>query len=138
MINNKENMDKSFFYEMDIEPKSIIAIQTEIAAVLEKNGINKRIIGRIKLLIEEMYMLIYEKNGQKNVHGECTMTIDGGISIIAKDDGVLLDFADEDMSAGTMGEYLISNYMRTLPEKQQLITMSYNRNVFEIHTEANS
>lgn len=137
MIKDKEDKVRSFFYELDIEPKSIIELQAKIAAELEKNSIDKRIIGRIKLLIEELYMLIYEKNGQKPVCGECTMIIDGGVSIITKDDGVLLDLADEDMAAGTIGEYLISNYMRTLPGKQHLITMSYNRNVFEIHAEEN-
>lgn len=126
---------KSFFYEINIEPESIISIQTDIAGELEENGIDKKVIGRIKLLVEELYMLIYEKNGQKPVRGECTMIIDDGIRLITKDDGVLLDLAEEDATAGTIGEYLISNYMRTLPGKQHLITMSYNRNVFEIKTE---
>ena len=80
-------------------------------------------------------MLIYEKNGQKPVCGECTMIIDNGVSIITKDDGVLLDLSEEDSVSGTIGEYLISNYMRTIPGKQHLITMSYNRNVFEIRAE---
>ena len=137
LIKEKEDKVKSFFYEINIEPESVISLQTEISAELEKNSIDKKVIGRIKLLIEELYMLIYEKNGQKPVRGECTMIIDDGVSLITKDDGVLLDLSEEDVSAGTIGEYLISNYMRTLPGKQHLITMSYNRNVFEIKTERN-
>ena len=134
LIKEKEDNVLSFFYEVDIKPKSIIELQTEIAGELEKNGADKQIIGRVKLLVEELYMLIYEKNGQKLVRGECTIIINenNGISLITKDDGVLLDLAAEDVSAGTIGEYLISNYMRKLPGKKNLITMSYNRNVFEI------
>lgn len=135
LIKEKEDEIMSFFYEIVIEPESIIALQTKIAAELEKNSIDKRVIGRIKLLIEELYMLIYEKNGRKPVCGECTMIIDNGVSIITKDDGVLLDLSEEDSVSGTIGEYLISNYMRKIPGKQHLITMSYNRNVFEIRTE---
>lgn len=137
LIKDKEDKVMSFFYEINIEPESIISLQAEISGELEKNGIDKKVIARIKLLVEELYMLIYEKNGQKPVRGECTMLIDenNGVSLITKDDGVLLDLAEEDAAAGTIGEYLISNYMRTLPGKQHLITMSYNRNVFEIKTE---
>lgn len=139
LIKEKEDEVMSFFYEITIEPEAIIRLQAEISGELEKQGIDKRIIGRIKLLVEELYMLIYEKNGQKSVRGECTMIIDKDkVSLITKDDGVLLDLAAEDVSAGTIGEYLISNYMRTLTGKQHLITMSYNRNVFEIKAEVNN
>ena len=138
LLKEKENEVTSFFYEITVEPESVIALQKDIAGALEKNGTDKRVIGRIKLLVEELYMLVYEKNGKKPVCGECTMLIDNnGIRLITKDDGVLLDLADEDAAAGTIGEYLISNYMRSLPGKQHLITMSYNRNVFEIKTEGN-
>ena len=129
----------SFFYEITIKPETIIKLQSEISGELEKNGIDKHVIGRIKLLVEELYMLIYEKNGQRSVRGECTMITDKNkVSLITKDDGVLIDLAAEDVSAGTIGEYLISNYMRTLTGKQHLITMSYNRNVFEIKAEVNN
>ncbi len=139
LIKEKEDEVKSFFYEINIEPESIITLQADIAGELEKFGIDKRVIGRIKLLIEELYMLIYEKNGQKSVRGECTMIIDNNeVTLITKDDGVLLDLAEEDAAAGTIGEYLISNYMRVLAGKQHLITMSYNRNVFEIKAEVNN
>ena len=139
LIKEKEDEVKSFFYEINIEPESVITLQADIAGELEKCGIDKRVIGRIKLLIEELYMLIYEKNGQKSVRGECTMIIDNNeVTLITKDDGVLLDLAEEDAAAGTIGEYLISNYMRVLAGKQHLITMSYNRNVFEIKAEVNN
>ena len=138
LIKEKEDAVSSFFYEISIEPESIIALQAEIDDELEKNGIDKRTIGRVKLLIEELYMLVYKKNGQKPVRGECTMLIDDGLSIITKDDGVLLNLAEEDVAAGTIGEYLISNYMRNLSGKQHLITMSYNRNVFEIKAGENN
>ena len=139
LLKEKEDEVMSFFYEITIEPEAIIKLQADIALELEKNGIDKRVIGRIKLLVEELYMLIYEKNGQKSVRGECTMIIDENkVSLITKDDGILLDLAAEDVSAGTIGEYLISNYMRTLTGKQHLITMSYNRNVFEIKAEVNN
>ena len=139
LIKEKEDEVMSFFYELTIEPEAIIKLQSEISGELEKNGIDKHVIGRIKLLVEELYMLIYEKNGQRSVRGECTMIIDKNeVSLITKDDGILLDLAAEDIAAGTIGEYLISNYMRVLPGKQHLITMSYNRNVFEIKAEVNN
>ena len=137
LIKEKEDAVLSFFYEITIEPESIIVLQAEIDGELEKNGIDKQIIGMIKLLVEDLYMLIYEKNGKKPVLGECTMIIDNGVSLITKDDGVLFNLAEEDAAAGTIGEYLISNYMRTLPVKQHLVTMSYNRNVFKIRTKEN-
>ena len=103
-----------------------------------ENGIDRKIVSKVKLLIEDLYMLIYEKNGAENaVYAECTVIIrDTGVQLITKDDGVLFDLSSEDVVAGSIIEFMVSGYMEKLNDnKKYLTTMSYNRNTFKIKYE---
>ena len=72
-------------FEVSIEPKKIIRLQQEVGSLLEDNKVDTLTINRVKLLIEELYMLIWEKNKEKSVLGEMTIYIDPEqIRIISK------------------------------------------------------
>jgi len=137
MLAGKEKSIRSAFYEFVVEPENVIDIQHEAEAFLEKENISKNVIFKTKLLLEELFMLIYEKNqthGDKEaeVCAECTLILKNeGVHIIIKDDGVLFDIAREDVSAHSLAEFAVSGYMEKLKEnKMYLTTMSYNRNTF--------
>ena len=126
------------FYEFKLEPKSIVETQQQVEKYLCENGIDRKIVSKMKLLIEDLYMLVYEKNGAENaVYAECTVIIrDTGVQLITKDDGVLFDLSSEDVVAGSIIEFMVSGYMEKLNDnKKYLTTMSYNRNTFRINYE---
>jgi len=127
------------FYELKLDPKSIVGTQQQVEKYLDENGVDRKIVSRAKLLIEDLYMLVYEKNGvDKAVYAECTVIIrDTGVQIITKDDGVLFDLSSDDVVAGSIVEYMVSGYMEKLKDNRKyLTTMSYNRNTFRIYHEA--
>ena len=126
------------FYEFKLDPKSIVETQQQVEKYLCENGIDRKIVSKVKLLIEDLYMLIYEKNGvDKEVYAECTVIIrEAGVQIITKDDGVLFDLSSDDVIAGSIIEFMVSGYMEKLKDnKKYLTTMSYNRNTFRINYE---
>jgi len=126
------------FYEFKLDPKSIVETQQQVEKYLCEKGIDRKIVSKVKLLIEDLYMLIYEKNGADNaVYAECTVIIrDTGVQLITKDDGVLFDLSSEDVVAGSIIEFMVSGYMEKLKDnKKYLTTMSYNRNTFKIKYE---
>ena len=91
-------------------------------------------IAVVKLLIEELYMLIYEKNEGRHVLSECyVLLIPEGVKIITKDDGILFDISEEDVSVTSIASFAVSAYMEKLGEnRRHLTTMSFNRSSFLI------
>ena len=138
LLSEKLKAFKHEFYEFKLDPKSIVGTQQQVEKYLNENGVNGKIVSRVKLLIEDLYMLIYEKNGvNKAVYAECTVIVrDTGVQVITKDDGVLFDLSSDDVVAGSIVEFMVSGYMEKLKDnKKYLTTMSYNRNTFRINYE---
>ncbi|MBR1814646.1 MAG: hypothetical protein IJ773_12610 [Lachnospiraceae bacterium] len=124
----------SFLYDLSTEPEQIIDLQKKVETLLTEKGYAHRTIGRVKLLIEEVYMLIREKNGGKAVLSECSVLLKrDGIQIIIKDDGVLFDISEEDVTVTSLVSLMVSGYMEKLGQnKRHLTTISFNRSSFLI------
>ena len=124
----------SFLYDLSTEPEQIIDLQKKVETLLTEKGYAHRTIGRVKLLIEEVYMLIREKNGEKAVLSECSVLLkEDGIQIIIKDDGVLFDISEEDVTVTSLVSLMVSGYMEKLGQnKRHLTTISFNRSSFLI------
>ena len=125
-------------FEVTIEPKKIMDLQQEVGSLLEDNNVDTLTVNKVKLLIEELYMLIWEKNNEKAILGEITIYIDPDqIRIISKDNGVLFDISEEDVDVTSITSYLVSAYMEKLGENRQyLTTMSFNRSTYVIKTQS--
>ena len=131
--------DQSWLFHLSVEPEQIIGVQKKVEALLNEKHVDKRTVGEIKLLIEEMYMLIADKNEGKQVLSELTVFLRSeGIQLISKDNGVLFDISEEDMSVTSLASFVVSDYMEKLgDDKRHLTTMSFNRSAFLIKTPAN-
>lgn len=136
LLSEKETAVTSAFYEFTVTPENVIATQKQVEAFLSDAGVSKKIVFRCKHLIEDLYMLIYEKNGsgKQLISAECTVILrDNAVHIITKDDGVLFNLADEDANAVSCLAFVVSGYMDALKgNKKYLTTMSYNRNTFKV------
>ena len=130
--------ENSYLFNISVEPENIINLQKDVEGLLAKEDVDKRTIGKIKLLIEETYMLIWEKNEGKKVLSECTVSVEHeGIRLITKDDGILFDISEEDVNVTSIAAFAVSSYMQQLGEdRHHLTTMSYNRSAFFIKAEA--
>lgn len=125
-------------FEVLIEPKKINSLQQEVGSLLENNNVDTLTVKKVKLLIEELYMLIWEKNNEKVVLGEMTIYLDPDqIRIISKDNGVLFDISEEDVNVTSITSFLVSYYMEKLGRNRKyLTTMSFNRSAFVIRTQS--
>ena len=132
LLSKVPGSDKSWLFQLAVEPEQIIGLQKQAETVLQENNVDRRTVGTVKLLIEEMYVLISEKNEGKIVLSECTVFLrDEGVQIITKDDGVLFDISAEDVSVTSLASFAVSAYMEKLGnDKRHLTTMSYNRSAF--------
>lgn len=134
LADRKKSMQEAFF-EFTVTPEMIIAVQKQAGDFLRHNGVSQKNVMKSELLIEELFMLIYEKNGKKDtVCAECTVIVrDMTVRIITKDDGVLFNIADEDAGISSLRSFVVASFMETLKTgKKYLTTMSYNRNTFTL------
>lgn len=124
----------SYLFNLSTEPVQIIAVQQEVESLLLQHNVDKRSVARATLLIEELYTLIRERNGNKAVLSECSVTVrPDGIQIISKDEGVLFDITEEDVRITSLSAYLIASYLEKMDfGKRHLTTMSFNRSSFLI------
>lgn len=124
----------SYLFHLSVEPEEIIGVQKQVEALLVENSVDRRTVGKVKLLIEELYMLIREKNGDKTVLSELTVFLHPDeIKIITKDDGVLFDISEEDVNVTSLAAFAVSAYMEKLGQnRRHLTTMSFNRSAFVI------
>ena len=103
-------------------------------ALLIENDVDQKTVNRIKLLIEDLYMLIREKNGGKAILSECSVTLfSEGIRIVSRDEGALFDISEDDVKADSVVSLVFSGYMENMVENRQyLTTTSFNRSAFLI------
>lgn len=139
LLSKVPGSDRSWLFQLEVEPVQIIDLQKKVEAVLLENSVDKRTVGSVKLLIEELYVLIAEKNAGKTVLSECTVFLrDEGVQIITKDDGVLFDISEQDVSVTSLASFAVSAYMEKLgDDRRHLTTMSYNRSAFLVKSLAN-
>ena len=136
LLSDREKTLQAVFFEFTVTPEAIIAVQKNVGDFLRAHEVGKSLVTKTELLIEELYMLVYERNEKKNtVCAECTALIrDDGIQIIEKDDGVLFDLSDENSLPTSLGAFVVASYMERMQgNKMYLTTMSYNRNTFKVN-----
>ena len=128
----------SYLFNLSVEPEQIIGLQKEVEALLVEKEVDKRTVGKVKLLVEELYMLIRERNEDKQVLSEFTLFLHPGeVKIITKDDGILFDISEDDVSVTSLASFAVSAYMAELGEnRHHLTTMSFNRSDFVIKTQS--
>lgn len=126
--------EQTYLFNFAAEPKQIMDVQGRIGSLLREHNIDDRTIGRVELLVEELFMLIREKNGGIAVLCECSVLLGpDGVQLITRDEGVLFDISDEDMAVTSFGAYIVASYMESLGKNRRyLTTMSFNRSVFLI------
>lgn len=129
---------RSELFNIEVEPEQIIGLQKKVEKMLIDDGLDHRTVGRAKLLIEELYMLIREKNDEKYILSECSVILrQDGVQIITKDDGVIFDISEDDVNVTSIAAYAVSSYMEKLGENRKyLTTMSFNRSSFLIRATA--
>ncbi|MCR5654024.1 MAG: hypothetical protein K6G07_00065, partial [Lachnospiraceae bacterium] len=131
---------QAFLFDFKVEPQSIVETQTKIETILKSNDIPSEAVIRCVFLFEEVFMEIYDKNGQKPVSGECVISLtEDAIQMIEIDDGVIFTMGDEMEDLHSLREYVLSraitNWSGSL---DYLKAISFNRNRFLVHLKEES
>jgi hypothetical protein len=97
----------------------------------EKRGIASSVIIKIELLLEELGMLIIEKNGIRPPLAEVSICFKKDIKVIIRDDGKIYDVTDPD-AALSFRSMFVTELLQKGSRSAYLLTQNYNRNVFTL------
>jgi len=115
----------------ELEPQRIMQLQSTVDEALLEIRADEHIRQEIALLIEEVYMLIREKNPGKKIASECSLLFNSEeIKLIMKDNGKIFDITDSDASIKSMRCYVVARMMEQTEDASNQITTSFNRNSF--------
>lgn len=122
-----------WMYEFEVRPDMIIATRNQIEENLKNTGRSNSTINRAMLLFEELFMLIYDLNPGKTVLAECIIEVGDRVHIITKDNGVYYDLTDPNLQVESLRSFVVSSLTEKLTRnKVNLVSLSFNRNAFEI------
>ena len=119
-----------------IEEKEIMSLVYEVHSFLEANDTEKKLRTRIEVLMEELLLLIMEKNrgsgeGKKEekVMAECCIRISGeGIDISIWDSGKIFNAMEEEGNLAGFRSYFVERVLSRQKKKKHIVATSYNKN----------
>jgi anti-sigma regulatory factor (Ser/Thr protein kinase) len=135
LLDSREKGLKSYLFELEVNPEEVIQVRDSMEHALQEAGAAGKQILRMMLMLEELLMLIYERNGHDKVLAECAMTVSTEkITMIIHDNGVHLDFTDPDRKISSLRSYIVPGLLSEwCREGYHLTALSFNRNSFEIN-----
>ena len=126
-------MKRKRLYEVQVLPENIVGVRDAIGVALKDAGRDNRLVNRVMLTFEELFMLVYDCNPGKTVLAECTVEIGDAIRLTAKDDGRIMDLTDIDRDITSLRAYTLSNLLEAhTVQRVHALALSYNRNALEI------
>ena len=134
LLKGREKGKEALLYSLDVEDDAIMSTRDQIGQALEERGFDPKTVYRVMFLFEEMFMLINETNAGAHVKGECAILIENDrIRMITRDTGRKIEMEEWDLSMDSLRAYVISSVSNQVAsQKQHLMTMSFNRNMFEL------
>lgn len=134
LLRQRERDKEALLYELTVEPNAVVRVRDELGEALKVRGYDAKTVNRVMLLFEELFMLLWEKNEGTTIRGECALVLTGdGVRMITRDTGVIFDLSDADLEVSSLRSYVLSSVAeRVTARKRHLVTMSFNRNVFEV------
>ena len=125
-----------FSFDFEITEEEIVSHSNLVTDLLSQNDASKRTIIRCTLLVEELFMLIRERNPGKRLFAEMSIFIlPDKVRLVMRDDGVIFDIADSEGKLMSFRSFVVTSLMDQRPMKN-LTTMSFNRNMFEFPLKA--
>ncbi|MBP5285713.1 MAG: hypothetical protein ILO34_06340 [Kiritimatiellae bacterium] len=119
-------------FDLELDPVGICATSAAVGEHLRQKGIDAGRASKASLLVEEALMVVRDRNAGRRIRAEVTVDLNGGLALVIRDDGEIFDITDADARVSSLRAYLVSNLMTALPNRRNLTTTGFNRNVFKL------
>ena len=121
-------------FNLTLTDREISETSAAVSRLLAAEGIPDEIVFRASLMVEEVFMVVKDRNGSRTVIGEATLDLNGdSVALILRDDGEVFDITDADARITSLRSYLVASVMEAMPGRLNLTTTGFNRNVFKFN-----
>ncbi len=121
-------------FDLMLTEREITETSSAVSRFLAERGESEDTVFRSSLMVEEVFMVVKDRNGARKVRGEATLDLnDGDVELILRDDGEVFDITDADARITSLRTYLVASVMQAMPGRMNLTTTGYNRNVFNFN-----
>lgn len=118
-------------FDLALSVESVMRLRDDVEGWLRSHRVSEPTTFRVMLLVEEVCLLIAQRNPGKEVLSELTVTVsDESVRLVLRDDGVIFNLCDADAHIDSLRTYMVSGMMERLQNRAYLTTTSYNRNTF--------
>lgn len=119
-------------FDLDLVPAAICATSEAVGEHLRQKGVDAARAAKAALLVEETLMVVYDRNQGRRIQAEVSVDLNDGLTLVLRDDGEIFDLTDVDARISSLRSYLVSNLMTAIPNRRNLTTTGFNRNVFKL------
>ncbi|MBQ7190701.1 MAG: hypothetical protein IJR99_14930 [Kiritimatiellae bacterium] len=119
-------------FDLELEPDAVCDTSANVESYLRQRGIDRLRASKAALLVEEALMVVHDRNSGRRIKAEVTVDLNEGLTLILRDDGEIFDITDSDARISSLRSYLVSNLMTVIPNRRNLTTTGFNRNVFKL------
>lgn len=109
---------------------NLALIKDEIVETSRQIGAIPGVPMKAALMVEEVFLAIKDRNGDRKVLGEATLDMNDGVKLTLRDDGEIFDITDADASITSLRSFLVASMMQYHDGRMNLVTTGFNRNVF--------
>ena len=131
LLPEKDIVSKDFV----LTPETLLKVRDWIGKECNKRNIASNIRTRLEVMIEDMGMLIINKNKGHSVLAEISIRFKHDIKVVMRDDGVPYNVTDPD-AALSFRSIFVDGLIRSSTMSHYLLTQNYNRNIFHLKREA--
>ena len=130
LLPEKDIVSKDFV----LTPETLLKIRDWVGKECDKRNIASNIRNRLEVMIEDMGMLIIDKNKGRSVLAEISIRFKQDIKVMIRDDGVPYNVTDPD-AALSFRSIFVDGLIRSSTMSHYLLTQNYNRNIFHLKRE---
>ena len=117
-------------FNFDLTQDNILMVRDKANDFLVSNNVDYKCRNLVSLAIEDIFMLVLEKNKGKRLMGECTLYITDRVELVVWDDGQIFDITDADQQIFSLRNYVVANFMNYIKDKKTITATGLNRNAF--------
>ena len=122
----------TYNFELVLRESEIVGLRDEVGEILDELKISRKTSYYMMLICEEVLSLIREKNAGTELYAECALTIGDTMNLVIRDGGEIFDITDADLKVTSLRSMVVSSIMEHWHNKDNMVTVSYNCNVFKL------
>lgn len=126
-------------FSLRLTEKEIMSLRQRAETFLRSNHVETQTVVRVMLAIEELLLLIAEKNPDKPAYAECFLRVEEDkVSMVIWDSGKAFDITDTDMRLLSLRSFVVSSLMTVQRDRIYQLSVGLNRCLIQFSRRENN